>query len=463
MSLSLRDVRKPDATPFGRPDRAPSDALGIPSDAPKVFAFAAWHSLFWLFFANAVGVLIATLLLVPALNRVLGEWTYGRWMLVHLNLELYGWCSLPLLAFLFKVYGADREPAAKWCRPALWVWSTALGIGALSWLTGHSSGKLFLDWSGYPRILFPLALAVLWLVLVLALVSEWNATPKPALSARSAKLIGLVLLSAVPILIYLAASPSTYPPINPDTGGPSGASQLESTLVTIAILLQLPFGLTHRKTRQSWQTTIAWSIFAAETLLCIALGRADVSHHLPIQYLSLGSLLVWLPLTPIYYSAFEWRRNTRRWRIAFLCWWSALVPTGWCLFLPGVLDHFKFTDGLVGHSLLAMAGFVTSLLIFVLVQILGEDGWIFNGTRSFYAWQGAVLAFILLMTFSGWREGLDPSFAIVPSTARNAVYLLRLLCGILMLLASGGWLLAASRLLRYSPFPRSSCPPEQAS
>jgi cytochrome c oxidase cbb3-type subunit 1 len=108
-----------------------------------------------------------------------------------------------------------------------------------------------------------------------------------------------------------------------------------------------------------------------------------------------------------------------------------------------------------------MAGFVTSLLIFVMVQVLGEDGWIFNGTRSFYAWQGAVLAYILLMTFAGWREGLDPAFAIVPGTTRNAVYLLRLLCGIIMLLASGDWLLAASRLLRQSPFPQSSRPQEQ--
>ena len=60
-----------------------------------------------------------------------------------------------------------------------------------------------------------------------------------------------------------------------------------------------------------------------------------------------------------------------------------LVLTGWVLFLPGVLDHFKFTDGLVGHSLLAMAGFTSSLLIFVMVQLLGEDGWIFNRNALF--------------------------------------------------------------------------------
>ncbi len=124
------------------------DELAPGRRAPQVVAGAAWHSLLWLVTANAIGVLIAILLLFPALNRQLGEWTYGRWIMVHMNLELYGWTSLPLVGLLFRVYGADRGPAAEWCRPVLWVWSAALGVGALSWLSGYSSGKLFLDWSG---------------------------------------------------------------------------------------------------------------------------------------------------------------------------------------------------------------------------------------------------------------------------------------------------------------------------
>ena len=150
---------------------------------------------------------------------------------------------------------------------------------------------------------------------------------------------------------------------------------------------------------------------------------------------------------PAYYAAFEWNLNTRRWRIAFLCWWAILVPTGWCFFLPGVLDHFKFTDGLVGHSLMAMAGFASSLLIFVMVQLLGDDGWIFTGNWSFWVWHGSVLAYVLLMFFAGWREGSDSAFTAVPGTARNAIYALRLLLGSLMLIASADWLFDASRLL----------------
>ena len=423
----------------------PPDENTVPGSTPRVVASAAWHSLFWLVFANAIGVLLSVLLLFPALNRLLGEWTYGRWIIVHMNLELYGWSSLPMAGFLFKVYGADCGRLAQWCRPVLWVWSAALGIGAYSWLSGHSSGKLFLDWSGYARIFFPLAMIALWLLLAVSFARTWK---NSTLAARSAKLLGLALLLIVPCVMYIASSPNFYPAINPDTGGPTGASQLESSLMVVAILLMLPFGLTKRKAGRSKVIAIAWTIMVAEFLLCFALGRADISHHHPVQFLSLGSLLIWIPLTPVYYAAFAWHENTRRWRIAFLAWWSALVLTGWILFLPGILDHFKFTDGLVGHSLLAMAGFVSSLLIFVLVQLLGEGGWIFNQTRSFYGWNIAVLGYVLLMSAAGWREGFDPTFTIVPGTARNMIYILRLVVGVVMLASSLDWLIDATKLLR---------------
>ena len=424
-----------------------SDALTLPSNAPRPVVSAAAHALFWLVFANAIGVLIAILLLFPALNRLLGEWTYGRWIMVHLNLELYGWMSLPMVGFLFKVYGADRGPLALWCRPVLWVWSAALAVGAYSWLTGHSSGKLFLDWSGYARVLFPLAMLALWLLLAVAFVREWKAA---TIYARGAKAAGLLLLLIVPFILFFASSPNYYPAINPDTGGPTGASQLESSLIIVAILLMLPFGLARRKAERSKAIAISWAIMGAEFLLCFVLGRADISHHRPAQFLSLGSLLIWIPLTPAYYAAFNWNANTRRWRIAFLCWWAALVLSGWVLFLPGILDHFKFTDGLVGHSLLAMAGFTSSLLIFVLVQLLGEDGWIFNRTRSFYGWNVAVLGYVMLMTAAGWREGFDPTFTILPGVARHVIYILRLVVGGVMLAASLDWLIDAATLLRES-------------
>jgi cytochrome c oxidase cbb3-type subunit 1 len=415
-----------------------------PGRPAQVAAWAAWHSLAWLVAANAVGVLMATLLLVPDLNRWLGAWTYGRWSMVHLNLQLYGWTSLPVVGFLFRLYGADQGKAAGWCRPVLWCWSAALAVGTLSWLSGHSSGKLFLDWSGPARLILPLAMGTLWLLLALSFLRTGFRAPGPA----AAKAAGLALLLAVPFLIHIATGPGSYPPVDPDTGGPTGASQLESSLVVVAMLLVLPFSLAPRRAGRMGPLRLAWIVLAAETLLCVALGRGDVSHRRPVSYLSLGSLLLWLPLMPAYYETFAWSPATRLWRRAMLGWWSLLLVTGWILFLPGVLDHFKFTDGLVGHAHLAMAGFTSSLGIFVLVQLLGTEARVFHRGWSFGAWNGGVLAYVGLMTWAGWREGLDPGFTTVPGPAREAVYALRLLAGLLMLAASLDWLRSASGLVR---------------
>ena len=152
------------------------------------------------------------------------------------------------------------------------------------------------------------------------------------------------------------------------------------------------------------------------------MSRGDISHHLPSQYLSLGSLLVWLPLVPAYYATFQWHDNTRAWRTALLWWWGFLVVSGWVMFLPGVLDHFKFTDGLVGHSLVAVAGFLTALLAVVLVQLLGDDGWILTRRWSFHMWNWSVLAYVVIMLIAGWIEGNDPAFTIVPGLTRNILY-----------------------------------------
>ena len=422
-------------------------------DSSLCVAQAAWHGLFWLSVANAIGVGLAALLLIPALNPILGEWTYGRWMMVHMNLELYGWTSMPLLGLLFRVYGADRGPAAPWRRPVLWLWSAALGAGALSWLAGHSSGKLFLDWSGFMRVFFPASLFALWLLLLAAFLAGRNSSENSSFWAKAGKLGGLVLLLAVPFAMYVAANPAVYPAINPDSGGPTGTSQLESSLVIVAILLVLPLGIARRKTAAAKAVAAAWMALAAESVLCASLSRADVSHRLPVQYLSLATLFVWLPLVPFYYSAFVWHANTRRWRLAFLWWWALLVVTGWIIFLPGVLDRFKFTDGLVGHSFIAMGGFTSSFLIFVVVQVLGEDGWIFNGTKSFFLWHASAFAYAALMTAAGWIEGADPGFTIIAGPLRNLIYILRLMAGLGMLLAGVDWLADATRLLRQPASP----------
>jgi cytochrome c oxidase cbb3-type subunit 1 len=411
----------------------------LPAPSPAV-AHAALQSLIWLVFANAIGVLLAVLLLLPGLNPWLGEWTYGRWMMVHMNGMLYGWSSLPMLGFLFRVYGADRGATAAWCRPVVWAWSAALVLGALSWLNGHSSGKLFLDWSGPARIAFPLAALALWLLLAVAFFRGPQRAGAGSQLAGIAKAFGLLILLAVPFALFLASSPGIYPAINPDTGGPTGTSQLESSLAVVLILLLVPYGVTRRKGEVVAPVRIAWLLLIAESLLCAGLSRADISHRVPSQFMSLGAMVLWLPLAPAYYAAFEWHANTRPWQRVMLIWWGALVVSGWIFFLPGVLDHFKFTDGLVGHSFVAMAGFLSALIILVMVQQLGEGGWIFTRTWSFHLWNWSVLGYILVITIAGWLEGSDPAFTIVLSPTRNLLYILRLLTGILMLVASAEWL-----------------------
>lgn len=79
--------------------------------------------------------------------------------------------------------------------------------------------------------------------------------------------------------------------------------------------------------------------------------------------------------------------------------------------------------------------------------MLGNGGWIFNRARSFVLWNVSVIAYVVLMTITGWREGFDPAFTIVPGTPRNVLYALRLVSGILMLVASLDWLIDATTLL----------------
>lgn len=426
----------------------------ITAHASPALAGAVGHALVWLVVGNAIGVMMAVLLLLPGLNPWLGEWTYGRWMMVHMNTALYGWCSLPMLGFLFQLYGADRGALSAWCRPVLWLWSGTLVVGSISWLSGNSSGKLFLDWTGLARVLFPLAMFGLWLLLLLAMLRNRAHAEDSGKLTRVVRIALLVILVAVPFAIYAAANPSVYPAINPDSGGPTGASQLESSLGVVLILLILPFGVTRRNDRRDRIVRLSWMVFIAEAALCALMNHRDMSHHRPAQYLGLATILVWLVLIPMYYARFKWTPAARRWRIATLWWWSGLVVSGWITFLPGILDRVKFTDALVGHSLVAVAGFLTALLVFIMIQLIGErDAWIFNRAWSFYAWNLGVLAYVVIISLAGWIEGANPAFTIVPGLARNSIYVVRLLTGISMLVASAEWLVAASALPAYATTP----------
>ncbi len=404
--------------------------------------FAAAHGYLWLFAANVVGVWLAFLLLHPGAGKWLGEWSYGRWMIVHLNWQLYGWTSLPLVAWLMRVYAVEHNGLGAFGRAAVWIWSLALVIGACNWLRGGSSGKLFLDWSGYAGVYFPLAIFFLWLVLAAGLVSQFKNNEGGSVLARSFKHLGLLCLLPVPAVLYLASGPTVYPPINPGTGGPTGASQLESSLAIVLILLLLPLALLPRNKSIWFQ--LCWILLPLHGFFCVLMGRDDVSHHMPLQYLGFASLVFWAPLVALYFRAFRWPPETLRWRRATLVWWILLVLVGLAQYLPGILDHYKFTDGLVAHSLMAMAGFTTSLLVLLTILLLGQGKvtlWL-NRRITFWLWHGGTAAYILLMLVAGWIEGSSPGFTFLPGTLRNLIYLLRFCSGLAMTVASADWLLA---------------------
>ena len=103
-------------------------------------------------------------------------------------------------------------PSAIWSRAALVLWSLALTVGAVSWLQGNSSGKLFLDWSGFPRIFFSLAIVFLWSVLAIAYALAWREPHNRSLRVRAAKLLGLAVLLLVPFVLYIASDPPSIRP-----------------------------------------------------------------------------------------------------------------------------------------------------------------------------------------------------------------------------------------------------------
>ena len=391
------------------------------------------HSLAWFVAANFVGLWLAALLLWPQLGDALAPLTYGRWVPLHLDWQLYGWCALPLAGALMNYYVGPGKKANRAARIALWAWTLALVFGGFTWLRGDTSGKLFLDWTGSARVIWSLALLTLWAVLF---ATAWSRRREIAGWAHAL----LAALLAVPFAIYRAASPENYPAINPHSGGPTGASQLGSTLGTIAVFGVLPWLLRLPRqgpVRPRWKFA---AVFAASLALYAGINHGDASHHRLDQIIGVGSLLLWIPVVAGYARSFGWRAGTAPWLTAAFAWWALLVVTGWLTFLPGISERLKFTNALVAHSHLAMAGLVTSLHAAVLFNLPGR----WSPPRwSFWLWQATCAVHIGALLWLGWAEGNDAAILYVRGGLADLCYGLRFLAGIAMLAASIAWLRAA--------------------
>ena len=400
-----------------------------PGPRPRSAAvpLATVHALTWLTIACGVGLLLSLLLLFPGLNTALGPLTYGRWMPLHLDLVLYGWLALPLVALLFRAYRpADR--AAGW---AVQVWSGSLVAGAASWLMGRTTGKAFLDWQGIARVAFLANLAFLAVVLAAGLVRREGERPW-GLGALWAGLLGVVILMAS------ATSDRTYPPINPSTGGPTGASLLGSTLAVIAIFLGTPLML--RLPRLSPSLPVG-GIFGAHAAFFAFVGLGDHTHREPLQIAAVVSLLVWAWLLPRWLARFEWPAGSRPWLAAFLAWGGALLASAVPMFLPGLLDRIKFTNALVGHAHLAMAGLATSFAALLLLALNRETELrdVFADRAAFVLWHAGNAAHVAVLAGAGALEAADPGIVFRGDLPITVLYAMRAAAGAAMLLAAARW------------------------
>lgn len=406
--------------------------------APPVFArTVALHSVGWLVAANGVGLWLAISLLWPAVGDALAPLTFGRWTPLHMNWQLYGWCALPIVGVLLAwcLPADDATASRRHARLALGAWTAALALGGLAWLGGSVSGKLFLDWHGWTRPLLPLAMLVLWAVLVLHTRRAWPGLATPSRWLRAAVLFALL---AVPAVIFHVTSRRVYHPVNPDSGGATGAAILGSVLGIVGIVMLLPvmLGVPERRSTRSLKITLG-----VASLAFVVIDHGHTSHHTLAQIVALGTLVLWIPLLPLYLFRQDWPEAARPWLRAFSVWWGVLIVTGWISFLPGVSEALKFTHALVGHAHLAMAGLLTSLNGALLTTLLRRPA----PRGVFLAWQLGCAIYITAMITLGIGEVHHLADLYRGELWAESLLGIRLIAGLLMTGASLRWLVGLVR------------------
>lgn len=422
------------------------------------------HALGWLAAGNLAGLVLAAMLLFPPLGDLSGPLTYGRWAAVHIDLAIYGWCSLPLLALLFHLYEPPSGDADGGGRIATWAirwWSGALAFQAVSSLTGHSSGKVFAEWSGASRWVFLSAWIFAAVAVIAGFARRFRARGRGELAesrlSLAAKGLGLAFLTAAPPALFFAASPGLYPPINPESGGATSGNTLASVLGVALLLALTPF-LTGLRPRDGGRFSFfVFAALAGHFVFLALLGGGDHSHREPLQVAALFSSLLWLPLLFEHWRRFAWPARSRRWVWAMAAWGLVLASTGLLAGAPGMAERIKYTNTLVGHVHAAVAGLTTAWLFVLLDQIaerrgLGAAGRsLFADRPAFAAWQlGSVLQ-VCALSLVGQAEAGSPQILWSGAAVVSWGYGLRFAGGLLMASAAWRWLRAASNSVAAAP------------
>ena len=403
------------------------------------------YSLSWLAVGCSVGFLMILLLVCPTLGLALGEFSYGRWVTLHLNFQLYGWGSLPLVGVLLKSFLRPGPAGLHQANLALSAWSLALAMGGVSWLAGETSGKLFLDWAGTPLLLLVLALTLLWVILTWNyLASLFEANPSGRRDCLALTLIKgglLATLTSVPWALHHVSQRQSYPAIDPGTGGPTGASLLDSTLGIVVVIALLPRLLSIPR-KPGTAAPAFWIWFALASGYFLTLNHGNSSHRDWRQIGAMAMLLVGVPAFIQFLRQYQWNEKAGLWFTSVQCWWATLVAMGFIDFLPGVLDRAKFTNALIAHADVAMPGLLTSLNMLILGNLAtpgSEASRAILGRRAFWLWQGALILQVVITVAIATREAADSGELWKVTGYASAFFTARLMTAISMGTAALIW------------------------
>ena len=112
-----------------------------------------------------------------------------------------------------------------------------------------------------------------------------------------------------------------------------------------------------------------------------------------------------------------------------------------------MLDAWKFTNALVAHTHIAMAGLVTSLLMLVLVTL--NNGKLDCASLShplpFTLWHLGTVSYTTSMLLLGITEAKNPTVVYFSQPVSQGAYIVRLCSGLLMTASSAWWFSTAWR------------------